>query len=421
MLYSTKNKLSGLLENTSKWSLYLMVGTFPLGLFLNNLFATVFLIAFGIFMLINQRLIHPGAKTSKWLLFIVFSIPFLLTLLGSFYSPNPSGALKMIGKITPLLFFAFYAVFHKEWFEEKIKPAFCFLMYGCLLSAILSWGLSVYEINKMNLPLSVLFTQEFAYHNLAEKLGVHTPYLALFINAALGFIVYSFYDKSSILSKPLLWISFVILTVFLFNLMARNAIFSLLFFGFIFLILKRHYIYLLLFITILSGLTIYIFTTEKNFWRDRFIYSINIFEEQNIFSKKDDRFSRWKASYAVFEQFPLLGTGTGAIDSFRKEQYFINLDSEAYNENYNSHNQFMEYLSTYGIVGALSFLVLFVYLIKATARKHSFFLMFLTGCFLLAMITESILVRSWGVMYYGFLLIVLLSWNQNIHSLEKNN
>jgi O-antigen ligase len=409
------------IQQISKWSFYLMVGTFPLSLFLNNFFATVFLIAFGLFLLGNQRLIDTNSSRNKWLLFIVFSIPFLLTLLGSLYSPNPSGALKMIGKIAPLLFFAFYAVFHKEWFEAKIKPAFCFLLYGCLLSAILSWGLSVYEINKMNLALSVLFTQEFAYHNLAEKLGIHTPYLALFINAALGFIVYSFYDTKRFLPKPLLWFLFIILTVFLFNLMARNAIFCFLLFGVIYLIKSRNYLLLLSFFIIVSTLTFYIYSTEKNFLRDRFIYGVNIFEEETIFSKKDDRFSRWMASYEVFKQFPILGPGTGAVDILRKEQYYANLDSKAYNRNYNSHNQFVEYLATYGLVGALMFLSLLFYLFKVTLQKRSFLLLYLTSCFFVSMMTESILVRSWGVMYYGVLLIVLLSWNQNKHSLEKNN
>ncbi|MCR9182172.1 MAG: O-antigen ligase family protein [Flavobacteriaceae bacterium] len=411
MKYHKKNKFSNFLDNISKWTLYLMIATFPLSLFLNNLFATVFLISFGLFLLVNQSLIDNNAGRNKWFLFVVFSIPFLLTLMGSLYSSNPSGAVKMIGKIAPLFFFAFYAVFQGQWFENKIKPAFLFLVFGCLVSAILSWGLSLYEIFKLNLPISALFTQEFAYHNLAEKLGVHTPYLALFINAALGFIVYSFYDKKKFLPKPLLWLLFIILTGFLFNLMARNAIFCFLLFGVIYLIKSKNYLLLLFFFIIVSALTFYIYDTEKNFLRDRFIYGVNIFEEETIFSKKDNRFARWQASVEVFKQFPILGPGTDAAEKFRKEQYVINLDSEAYNEGYNAHNQFFEYLSTYGLLGALLFILMVFYLIKVTLKQQSVLLLYLLGCFLLAMVTESILIRSWGVMYYGFFIICILSWN----------
>lgn len=411
-------KMSSPLQQISKWSFYFMLATFPLSLFLNNLFATVFLIAFGFYLLLSQKLIIKKTFKKNLHLFLILSVPFLLTLLGSIYSSNPSGALKMIGKIAPLLFFVYYGVYHKHWFSDKIKPAFWFLVIGCLLSAGLSWGLSLVEIVKLKLPISVLFTQEFAYHNLAEKLGIHTPYLALFINAALGFIVYSFYDKQRKISKPFLWFIFIVLTIFLFNLMARNAIFCYLFFGFIFLVKSKNYLLLLIFFVVISALTIYIYNTEKNFLRDRFIYGVNIFEEETIFSKKDNRFDRWQASVEVFKQFPILGPGTDAAKEFRKEQYLINLDSEAYNEGYNAHNQFFEYLSTYGLLGALLFILMVFYLIKITLQQHSTLLLYLLGCFLLAMVTESILVRSWGVMYYGFLIICIFSWNIKFQKLE---
>lgn len=45
------------LQQISKWSFYLMLGTFPLGLFLNSLFATTFLIAFGLFCLTTEVLL----------------------------------------------------------------------------------------------------------------------------------------------------------------------------------------------------------------------------------------------------------------------------------------------------------------------------------------------------------------------------
>lgn len=407
----TQLKVFDPLQQISKWSFYLMLGTFPLGLFLNSLFATTFLIAFGLLLFNNRSFIDKSANTKQWIHFLILSIPFLLTLFGSFYSSNSSGALKMVGKVAPLFFLVYFAVFHNKWFENKIKRSFWFLVFGCMLSAFLTWSLSLLEIIKMNLPVSVLFTQEFASHNLAEKLGVHTPYLALFINTSLGFIVYSFYDASNKVSKLWLWLMLIVLSVFLFNLMARNAIFCYLFFGLIFLVKSKNYLFLLSFLLAIGALVFYIYTTEKNFLRDRFIYGLNIFEEETIFSKKDNRFDRWQASIEVFKQFPILGPGTDGAEEFRKEQYLSNLDSEAYNESYNSHNQFFEYLSTYGLLGAFSFVLLLFYLIKLTLKQRSFFFLYLWGCFFMAMITESILVRTWGVMYYGFLVVGLFSWD----------
>jgi O-antigen ligase len=123
----------------------------------------------------------------------------------------------------------------------------------------------------------------------------------------------------------------------------------------------------------------------------------------------------------VFKQFPLLGPGAANEDKYRKEQYYINRDSEAYNENYNAHNQFMEYLSTYGIVGAIGFIVLFGLLFKLVYEKKSFFLGFLITCFFMANLTESLLERTWGITYFIFLATIILSWDEKMNIKIKKN
>ena len=415
----TINKTTYYLEKANSILLVLMVFTLPLNMFLNNLFLSIFLGLFAIYTILTFKKKPPIKRLKNYRLFIILNIPVLLLLIGMTYSPEIKQGLKEFGRLIPITVMLLYLFLNPSFFNKQIKYLLYALLIGTLISALISWGGAIFEIYQNNDTLMALFTREYANHHLSEKIGIHTPYLALFVNTSIGICVYSLYDKNSLFSKMFLKISLLILIVFLFNLMARNAIFCFILFGFVLLVKTRKYILLASFVGVLIALSVYIFTTEKNFLRDRFFKSINIFETETIFSKKDSRFDRIKASYEVFKQFPLLGTGTANSDMYRLEQYYINRDSEAYNENYNSHNQFMEYLSTYGLLGGISFILLISTLFKITFSKKSFFLFFMTSSFFIATFTESLLERSWGIVYYIVLILFILSWNPKEALYEK--
>tara|TARA_R110002072_G_scaffold22615_1_gene79411 strand:+ start:248675 stop:249754 length:1080 start_codon:yes stop_codon:yes gene_type:complete len=349
----------------------------------------------------------------KWQLLSTLNIPILLLLIGLIYSSNIEGALKDLGRIIPLFFISTYIILNPSFFKRTLKYIMYALILGCLISALICWGISILEITRDGGSLLDLISREYASHKLADNIGIHTPYLALIINLAIGFNILILNDSRRIISKWILIVSLLILILFLFNLMARNAIFCFIFFGIIFLILKKKILWLTAFIALLSLLGGYAYFTEKNFLRDRFFKSVNVFENETIFSKKDGRFDRLEASYEVFKQFPFVGPGAASEDLLRKKQYYINRDSEAYNENYNAHNQFMEYLSTYGILGGLAYILFFVVIFKTVFRKRSFFLFFATGCFFVANLTESLLERSWGVVIYILVIMLLVTWEGN--------
>ena len=127
--------------------------------------------------------------------------------------------------------------------------------------------------------------------------------------------------------------------------------------------------------------------------------SLNLFEKPTKFSKKDDRFDRLSASYEIFKKSPIYGYGTASEDSFRLEIFKRNNDLNALEKEYNAHNQFFEYLSTYGIIGGVVYLSFFSLLLIKSIKLKSGFLIFLVLGLFLACITESIFERSQGVVY----------------------
>jgi len=140
--------------------------------------------------------------------------------------------------------------------------------------------------------------------------------------------------------------------------------------------------------------------------------SLNFLEKPTKFSKKDDRFDRFSASYEIFVKSPIYGYGTASEDSFRNEVFIRNRDKVAYQNNYNAHNQLLEYLSTFGIIGGIAFFIFFASLFYLVFRlKKGFFTFIAIGLFL-ACITESVFERSQGVVYTSLFLSLLISFNR---------
>lgn len=415
------DKLNLFLKKGSIISLLLMVFTLPLNMFLNNLFLTIFLGLFGIYCILNSKKDELINVKQNAINILIICFPVFILIFGMTYSPELNQVLKEFGRLIPLLIFTIFLFLNKPFFQDILKYMLYGLVLGCVISASICWIGSILEIFQSNLSISALFSKEFANHNLSDKIGIHTPYLALFVNTSLGFCIYSLYDNNRVVHKKYVLLIMLYLTIFLFNLMARNAIICFILFGILFLIWSKRFKVLVGFLGVLSLLSVYTFTTEKNFLRDRFFRSINVFENETIFSKKDSRLDRLNASFEVFKQFPLIGPGAANEDKYRREQYFINRDSEAFNENYNAHNQFMEYLSTYGIIGGIGYLLMFFTLFKIVTNKRSYFLLFLVSIFFIANLTESLLERTWGIVYYIILVTVLLSWEKELNISFKKN
>lgn len=387
----------------------------PVSLFVNNLLFTVFFVAFNLKLLFSQR--SPFFNSIKTNLFsiIVFCIPLFLAVIGSIYSENLAAAQKDIGRLLPLLL-TIPLVFHTPDFFHKILNRILYaLTVGCLISAGICWGITFSDIIANNDSVTELFSQKYSNHFLSEKVGIHTPYLGIFVSTSIFFLVVKTFETTKRKRKLLYCLSATILFLFLLNLLARTALFTVIIGGFIYFLTKKRYILFFSSVLMLSIIGGIIYYQNHNYLRDRIFKSINIFEEQTIFSKKDNRFARFDASIEVFKKFPLIGPGTASENKYRKEVYFNNRDSEAYNGNYNAHNQFLEYLSTYGIFGAMAYILLLFTLIKSAYKSQSYVSYFLVFSFIMAGLTESIIERSWGISFYILVLFCVLSFKNVRH------
>ena len=126
------------------------------------------------------------------------------------------------------------------------------------------------------------------------------------------------------------------------------------------------------------------------------------------------RFEYWKASIHVIKKHWLIGVGTGS-NQRALDQAYVELNSKLLPKNRcKSHNQFMSYFISYGILGFTFFLFLIGLIVYFSFKNH-----YLLGIQFIAVIAASFLIEDtletqFGVTIFGlFLALVINEMNLN--------
>nr|WP_299071515.1 O-antigen ligase family protein [uncultured Allomuricauda sp.] len=121
----------------------------------------------------------------------------------------------------------------------------------------------------------------------------------------------------------------------------------------------------------------------------------------------------WNAAIGANENF-LFGNGMGDINSALKEKFASLKSTKAITENYNSHNQYIEYYVGLGFLGFVVFTYLLLYY-GYMFLKHGNFLgfQFIVITAILCL-TESLWSRHHGIVFSVIFLGVILGLNNHI-------
>ncbi|MCK0178781.1 O-antigen ligase family protein [Flavobacteriaceae bacterium S0862] len=357
----------------------------------------------------HEESILKRLKKNKWVL-VIAAIPFLLNALGLIYTDEFEKGLDFTIRAIPFLFLPLIAILSPNIFNKNYKKFGYALTLGCLFVMLYSWSFSILDIQSQNKPLKELFGPLYSHHNLIKALDLHAAYLSICIYTAIGFIILV-YKNLKRTQQIIAIITITILSLFMFHLLSRNAIIYYLLASTVFLAYYRKWkILTLAFITVIILGTL-AYNVKHNYLRDRIFNNLNFFEKETQFSKKDDRFDRLAASYEVFMQKPIIGYGTAAESKHRREVFKKNKDTIGYERNFNAHNQFFEYLSTFGIIGGVAYVLFFTYLFYVCVKTRNGFYIFVTIGLFFACLTESIFERSQGVVYSALIIALILSFH----------
>lgn len=344
-------------------------------------------------------------------IFIAF---FSIQVIGIFYSYNFDKAFSNVIKALALVLLpiAFINISNKA----KINLSLYGLLSGVLLIITSAYGNIFFKIFSENLSVNSLFTQfvrvEFVKEAIVE---IHPPYLGLLI----VFIIMPVYQlrlfKNSIARNFLL-------IYLMFSLYSISSFMSIVMLGiliiayFVISILNKNFKPVFLIFAIIG--CCFIFVKKMDYSN-----SIKNFKGGSLFKRIEWSFIKgkwdtsrpenWESVISVSKKNLFLGVGSdGGLHELNQ---YRNPRSESFINKHNAHNQYLEILLRYGILGLIMYLVLIIVLIfKAIKSKDERFIWFVV-VFSLSCIVESYLQRQIGLTFFVFYALIF----DKLYSLDK--
>lgn len=344
-------------------------------------------------------------KQNGMLLFIP-SLLLLIRIIEIFNSDEISTGIKESTRALSFLFLPFcFLVFSRipgNWVKQNI---FWSLTAGCFVAAVICWSNVLWIIWENNEPITNLFTWKKSNAYLTKAIDIHPPYLGALVLIVIIYLFYEYVHLFKSKKKRIIAILLIALfLVFLFHLVVRNSLLYLVLITFGYMLYFKKWKALILAILCLSGLTFTVINNGNHYLKRKY-YKMLDFSDEKI---GDKRFQRLEASYQVFSNHPLFGAGMGKVDEERLAIYKKMKDKRAVEMNFNSHNQYMEYLCTFGIFGLLVFVGVLFWLLRRAFIYREYFLVILLGLCMFACITESFLERELGIKLFSLITALII-------------
>lgn len=230
---------------------------------------------------------------------------------------------------------------------------------------------------------------------LEKEIYVHRPYFGFFIALSVLWSFFFFQKKKKKIFLAIILFFVLALVIVVPRMAILNVLVISCYFAITSLTFKKNYYYLIgaLLVVLLAGMTNY------SMLKNRFYTTI----------ENDPRIVIWECASEVISNKdfnPFFGhMSSEKSQEVLRETYYKHRHEKinyfwAYDANYNTHNQFLEYFISWGVVGLLlfvaPFLVLFIWGIKEKDPFSIFSVLILTSFCLV----ENPLVRSWTIVIY---------------------
>nr|WP_158231460.1 O-antigen ligase family protein [Gaetbulibacter sp. 4G1] len=256
------------------------------------------------------------------------------------------------------------------------------------------------------------------YSNFSEIVDIHPTYLGLIINFSVWFVI----KRKSLYNNIIYYLFLLSFLPLLIMVSSKTSIL-------VYSILLSFTIISSLKNIFFKGLAIIIISCSflflvNNFLIDRFldkkVSEQETLEQHQIVKSlyENDLSARaqlWKSNIESLKGFQILyGNGTQSTNKERNLNYKKNNLTKAYEESYNAHNQFVETLYSYGLVGLILFLSHCIFVFKLTfIYKPLSSNSVIYFCLMLYFMTESILYRTIGIVLYAFIITYIYISSQN--------
>ena len=290
---------------------------------------------------------------------------------------------------------------------------------GVLLTLVLCFIHAFYRFFTTNSPYVIdEFSRKnniFFYNEFSGFLDLHPTYFSLYLGLAIFYLIHDFQRKSKFIFLPKA-VLIVVFFIGLFFTSSKAGIFTFIALNFFYLIYQllkhRKKTHLIALAALILGTLILLKIQPTLYQRSaQSLLSIqrNYTENKQQNESTGIRLGLWKLSYQISKDELLLGYGTGSVQKILNERCieFNSFSSCESLRNKNSHNQYLNFLLSNGIIFVLLFVAALVWsLLKAIKQRDTIFIFFMI--FLsLNFFFESLLQREKGIVFFTLFAVML--------------
>lgn len=366
-------------------------------------------LAIVIGVIIQLYLLFSNNKAChSWKHLSISLFPFVFYLLSFFYSDNIHYAFSFLEKtlsfyIIPIVFYFNRKKFDQKTFHHVLKyfsTGMSFFMVYLLIGMVF-----ISDINQYIIENDIHYVIRT---NLETLSNLHPTYLSLLITISLLIIQNELKtNKLTIKSKYFLYVQLFVMSVVMLlatskMIMASSIVVSILFW------FSREKAKSVLIKGVAFCAVIVVLSIAINPIRERFVYLKDAIFTSGVDESNPDSMRKaiYISGWDVIEENFWLGTGVGDQQDELNKKYKTNNFSFALKNQFNTHNQYLQFWLSCGVFSLLAFIYYLFYLIKLSFRYNNKLFLSIIVLFVLSFFTENILVRQAGV--FAFVLFINL-------------
>jgi len=318
-------------------------------------------------------------------------------------------------KLSMLAFPLIFAFADNKFDKKKIEKVLLFYAISMCLVSLTSLGYAFYRylyhqhIYKQN----IFF---FYYSDLVQPFDFSPSYYSMYVSFAALVLLIFILTNYAVLKpsqRALLVLAIVFLTGFNVLMSARMPLIAFfLLFGFI--LIKRirvrsmtgYGVLILSVVCLFSFLALNKYTIRRIFTMDKLTYTIDN-PDFKAWNAVTIRVAIWKTNSRLIADNWLFGVGRGDADKKILEAYKENRYFYALNERYNLHNQYLQTMLSVGLIGLIFLLMIGWLGLNLAFREGNWYLIAFLILVLLCFITEAVLARLKGVLFFSFFVSLL--------------
>lgn len=334
-----------------------------------------------------------------------FILTFIIPFISLAYSHNKEEGLFCMQKTMSLIIFPVVLSTAKI-SKRTVHHILYSFSISCILASTACLSYAVYfnyTVNSLKSFIPVLYSIDMGI----TLLGLSHVYLGLYVSCSIIIFGYLLYMSPHYNYRFLLkFIAFVFLFFFLILLGGKMAIISTLLIFIIstavYIIKTKQWIKAVFFIVLPISIFYITFLKSENV-KNRFkeLFNTTNYEiGDNQWNNIASRLSILECTKKIFKTNPIAGIGVGDVQT-QLDECNNNLNFSTL-KGMNPHNQYLQYLLSTGIIGLTIFVSSLIYAFITAYKKKNILYMGFIFLFALCFMTESLLERQHGVMFFAF-------------------